>query len=101
MPVGEQLRQHLAVALGALGLEDRPLVPVEPEPPQRVEDLLHVLGRRALAVCIFDPQHERARPLAGPFAGPVGEQPVVQRGAGAADVQRPGRRWSKANSHEN
>ena len=90
--VGEQLLERLAVALRALGLEDRPLVPVELQPAQRIEDLLDVLRRRALAVGIFDPQHERAI-LA------LGQQPVVQRRAGAADVERPGRGWSKANAH--
>src|SRR5579875_2299093 len=50
-----------AVALGALRLEDRALVPVEPEPAQRVDDLLDVLRGGALAIGIFDPQHEHAR----------------------------------------
>ncbi len=80
------------MAVGALGLEDRPLVEVEVQPAQRVEDLLHVLRRGALAVGIFDAQHECAALAAG-------QQPVVQRGAGSADVQRA--RWgrSKSNSH--
>ena len=68
------------MALGALGLEDRAFVPLELEPAQRVEDLLDVLGRRALAVGVLDPQHERA-PLA------AGQEPVVERRAGAADVE--------------
>ena len=56
----EQRLQRLAVALGALGLQDRALVPVELQPAQRVEDLLDVLRRRALAVGVLDPQHELA-----------------------------------------
>ena len=40
----EQLGDPRAVALGALGLAQRPLVPVELEPAQRVEDLGDVLG---------------------------------------------------------
>ena len=58
--VGDQLLERLGVAGGALGLEDRALVPVELQPAQGVEDLLDVLRGRALAVGIFDPQHERA-----------------------------------------
>ena len=60
VPALEQLLERLAVALGALALEDRPLVPVELQPAQRVEDLLDVLRRRALAVGILDAQHELA-----------------------------------------
>ena len=60
MAVGEQLLDDLGVAVGVLGLEDRPLVPVDPEPRERVEDLLDVLGRGALAVGVLDAQHELA-----------------------------------------
>src|SRR5919199_1903240 len=80
------------MALGALRLQDRPLVPLELQPAQGVEDLLDVLGRRALAVGIFDAQHERA-------AGPARQQPVVERGPRAADVQRAGRGRSEAEPH--
>jgi hypothetical protein len=68
----------------ALGLEDRPLVPVELEPAQRIEDLRDVFRRRALAVCIFDTQQETP-------ARAAREQPVKQCRAGATDVQRAGR----------
>jgi hypothetical protein len=88
----EQRLEHLAVALGALGLQDRTLVPVELQPRERIEDLLDVLGRRALAVGVLDAQHELA-------AGVPGEQPVEQRRARAADVQRSRRRWREANPH--
>ena len=57
-----------------------------------LEDLLDVLGRRALAVGIFDAQHEAP-------ACAAGQQPVEQRRAGAADVQRAGRGRSEADSH--
>ena len=68
----------------------------ELQPPQRVEDLLDVLGSRSLAVGIFDAQHERAAlPLLA-----ASQQPVVEGSAGAADVQRASRGWSKANAHE-
>ena len=90
--VVEQPLQHLLVALGARDLADRPLVVVELEPAQGVEDLLDVLRGGALAVGIFDPQHERPAVVSR-------EQPVVQRRAGAADVQRAGRRRSEAKPH--
>ena len=49
---------------------------------ERVEDLLHVLGRGALAVRVLDAQDEGA-------ARAPGRQPVVQCGARPADVKRP------------
>ena len=88
----EELRQNLLMAIGARHLADRALVVVDLQPAQRVEDLLDVLGGGALAVGIFDPQDER------PAVVPR-EQPVVQRRARAADVQRAGRGWSEANPH--
>ena len=88
----EQPLEDLLVAVGAADLRDRALVPVELEPAQRVEDLLDVLGGRPLAVGIFDAQDE------GP-AGVPREEPVVERGPRAADVQRAGRRGSEANPH--
>ncbi len=91
MALVEQPLEHVAVALGAFGLEDRPLVPVELEPAQRVEDLLDVLGRRALAVGVLDAQQQRAILAAG-------EQPVVEGGARAANVQRTGGRGGEADA---
>ena len=49
-------------------LRDRALVPVELEPAQRVEDLLDVLGRRALAVGVLDAQDQRPARARGPSA---------------------------------
>ncbi len=88
----EQSLQRFAMSLAAIGLHDRPLVPVELQPAQRVEDLLDVLRRRALTIGVLDPQHQLA-------AGVSREQPVEQRRARAADVQRAGRRWCEANPH--
>ena len=76
----EQLREHLGVPVGLGGLEDRALVPVEIQPPERIEDLFDVLRGRSLAVGIFDPQHERASLAAR-------EQPVVESGPRPADVE--------------
>ena len=87
MPVGQQLGHDLGVAVGALGLEDRALVVVEVEPLQGIEDLVDVLGRRALPVGIFDAQDEGA-------SLPARQQPVVQRRPRAADVQGPG--WGRS-----
>jgi hypothetical protein len=91
VPAGEQLLDDLAVAVGALGLEDRPLVVVELQPAQGIEDLLDVLGCRALAIGVLDAQDERpARVARG--------QPVVEGRARAADVQRAGRRGGEADA---
>ena len=92
MAAGEQLLDDLAVARGALRLEDRLAVPVDPEPLERLEDLRDVLRRGALAVGVLDPQHQLA-PLA------AGEQPVVEGGAGAADVEGAGGRRGEADAH--
>ena len=79
-------------ALGVLALVDRPLVPVDPQPLERVEDLLDVLRRGALAVRVLDPEHELPVRAAG-------QKPVVQCRARAADVQLAGWRRREANSH--
>ena len=73
-------------------LEDRLAVVVDPEPLERLEDLVDVLLRRALAVGVLDAQDELA-------AAPAGEQPVEQGGAGAADVEGARRRGSEADAH--
>jgi hypothetical protein len=95
-PVGgagvEQLLDDLAVALLARGLHERALVPVQAEPPQRVEDLLDGLGRRALPVGVLDAQQVAAAVVAG-------LQPVEERRPGAADVEVAGGRGSEADAH--
>ena len=74
-------REPLRLEVGAVGAADaRALVPVEPQPAQPVEDAVHHLGRRALDVGVLDAQDEGA-------AVPAREEPVEERGAGAADVQ--------------
>ena len=80
------------VGVAPLGLRDRPLVPVELEPAQRVEDLLDVLGRRALAVGVLDAQDELAALAAR-------EEPVVQCRPRAADVQHARRRRRETYPH--
>ena len=69
----------------------RPLVPVETEPAQAVENAVDHFARRSLGVRVFDAQHERA-------AVPAREEPVEQRRAGAADVQVTRRRRGKTDA---
>ena len=88
----EQRLQRLRVALGALALEDRPLVPVELQPAQRAEDLLDVLRRGALSIGVLDPEDQLATLVAG-------KQPVEQSGARTADVQHACGRRREANPH--
>ena len=67
-------------------------VVVEPEPAQRLEDLLDVLGRRALAVGVLDAQDELAAVAAG-------QEPVVQCRPRSTDVERARRRGSESHTH--
>ena len=85
----DQLCDPLAVTLTALVLAQRPVVPVELQPAQGIQDLLDVLRHGALTVGVLDPQHELP-------ARVPGEKPVVERGAGAADVQGARGRWGEA-----
>ena len=99
-PVGPALGEEAlgmgAVDLGALRLpiagRGRPLVPVEPEPPHRVDDLADVLLGGARAVGVLDPQDEDAAVVAG-------EGPVEERGPGAADVKVAGGARGKADAN--
>ena len=59
-------------------------VPVDPEPAQRVLDLLDRLGDLAARVGVLDPQQALAALLAR-------EQPVEEEGADTADVEEAGR----------
>src|SRR5205085_1026383 len=71
-------------ALEPVELEgDRP-VPLDPEPAQRVLDLLHRLGDLAARVGVLDPEQALAAVAAR-------EEPVEEEGAHPADVQEPGR----------
>jgi hypothetical protein len=82
--VGLPLRhQPLGVGLmppAVLALEERSLVPGDPEPGEAVENDAGVRLGAALAVRVLDPQDEHA-------ARVPGVEPVEQRGAGAADVE--------------
>src|SRR6187549_366450 len=88
IPVSEQLLDGNAVARLALRLEVRlvgaadlgPLVPIEPEPAEAVEDRLQRLGDVALLIGIVDAQQELPAALAR-------EQPIEQRRPDTPDVQ--------------
>src|SRR5581483_8838792 len=80
--------RRLAVAVAALRLPYRPLLPVEAEPPQVVEDRLLAAGHVAGRVGVVDPQQE-----------PVAEAAVRDGGEGVADVQRPGRARRETDAH--
>ena len=85
--------QPLGLAIGTVRPADvGPLVPVEPEPAQVLEDARLGLARRSLGVGVLDAQDERAV-LA------VRQQPVEERRAGVADVQLPGGAGSESYSH--
>jgi hypothetical protein len=88
----EQALQDLLMAIGARDLRDRALVVVDLQPAQRVEDLLDVLGRRALAVGVLDAQDERA-------VLPARDEPVVEGGAGSADVELSRGAGGEADAH--
>ncbi len=85
---GEQLPRHLGMPLGASELMDDFAVPFEPKPFEAVDDCRHRLGGRSHPVGVFDAQPKHPAVMAG-------KQPVEQSGAGAADMQKPGRRRRK------
>ena len=85
--------EALRVAVVALGLAQRTLVPVQPEPFERVEDLRDRLVGGALAVGVLEPQHEL---VLGRLAG---QQPVVECRPRAADVQEARRAGREPQPH--
>ena len=85
---GQQLLGHLAVAGGAGELVDDLAVPVDAEPGEPVEDGVDRRLGGALTVGVLDPQQHLA-------AAAARIEPVEQRGAPAADMQKAGRRRRK------
>ena len=81
--------RNLCVAGGAFELADDIAIVIESQPFHALQDRCRRLGRRAFPIGILDPQQEFAAPT-------TGKQPVEQRGTGTADVQKAGRRRSKA-----
>ena len=98
VPARQQSRGVLPVEVGPLALpvgteraaDVRPLVPIEAEPAQDIDDPLLGSFDIAVAVGVLDAEQEGAVPSLAPGL-PVRQQPVEERGAGAADVQQPGR----------
>jgi hypothetical protein len=83
----------LRIARIALGLAEGTLVPVEPQPVERVEDLLDRLVGRALAVGVLEAQDER---VPGRLAG---QKPVVECRPRPADVEEARRAGSEPQAH--
>ena len=94
--VGVRTYRGAAARTGGTGppraADVRPLVPVEAEPAQILEDALLGLLGRALGVGVLDAEDERAVVAAR-------EQPVEERRARVADVQLAGRAGGEADSH--
>ena len=88
LAIVDQLGRGGAVAFESLGLkvghmrsaDDRPLIPLESEPPQPFEDAADHVGRGAFDVGIFDTKDERA-------AVAPRVEVIEERSARAADVQ--------------
>ena len=70
--------------LGAVELEPRRAVPLDPEPAERALDLLDRLLHLAARVGVLDPQQALA-------AAAAREEPVEEERAHATDVEEPGR----------
>ena len=81
-----------ACRAGALELEHRRLVGIQPQPAQSVEDRLDRGLRGALPVGVLDAQQIAAAMV-------TGEQPVEQRGSRTPDVQITSRRRSKPDDY--
>src|SRR5205823_12343336 len=91
--IGPALREHLArnlgMARGAGELMDDVTIPVEPEPGEPIDDRGHRVGGRAHPVRILDAQPECAALAITLVVARI--EPVEQCGAGAADMEKPGR----------
>ena len=89
----------LALPVGTERATDvRPLVPIEAEPAQDIDDPLLGSFDVAVAVGVLDAKQEGAGLSLTPGL-PVRQQPVEERGAGAADVQQPGRARREPDAH--
>ena len=86
----DQALNGLVVPVAPLRLEHRPDIPVESQPPQRLDDRIDVLIAAQRLISVLHPQHQFA---------PVSpcEQPVEQRCASAPNMQEPGRRRREPN----
>ena len=88
-PFGDEPLRLLPAPLHAVELVRDLSVPVEPEPAERLHDLLRGLGHLAARVRVLDPQAELAALVAG-------IEPVEERRVDSPDVQEPRRARSEA-----
>src|SRR5260221_3429045 len=86
-----EIRAALAFARPRRVRRNRPLVPVEPQPAESLEDYVHRLLCVAGCVGVFYAQNESA-------AGVAGIEPVKQRGTSATDVQKTRRAGGKTDA---
>ena len=87
-----QAFQRILVSFGALGLEHRLTIPVEPEPMQVVHHEPIGAGDHAGPVHVFDAHHHA-------FATGTGREPCAQHGVYVADVHAPRRRGGESSGH--
>ena len=80
-PVGLPVGTVVAAYVGAF-------VPIETEPFQVIDELIFKTRFAAIDISVFDAEHHGAALLAG-------EEPIEKSGAGVANVQMAGWRWSK------
>ena len=90
--LGLKIRPTIAPALLHRIARDWPFIPIQPKPPQAVEDHVDRFARVAGVVRVLHAQDERA-------AGVAGIKPVEQRRTGAADVKIASRAGGKTNSN--
>ena len=83
-----RLLRRRQMALGALALPHRPLVPLDAEPAQVLDDRLLSARDVARGIGVVDPQQE-----------PVAEAAVRDGAQRVADVERPGRARSEPHAH--
>ena len=95
LALGDEARCLDPAPLGAVELEGRGAVPLDPEPGERALDLRDRLRHLAAGVGVLDPQQALA-------AAAAGEEPVEEEGANATDVEEAGRARSHAdaNAHQ-
>ena len=91
LSLGEQPVGELARLVGRVELERHVAVPVDPDPPKRVLDLLDRLGDLTARVRVLDPQ-QALTPLL------TGEQPVEEERSDPSDVEEAGRARSHADA---
>src|SRR5262245_3455563 len=85
---GEQAQSGLTVPRGALRLVNNLPIPIEAKPSKPVENGCDCRLRRALAVGVLDPQQHFAARM-------TGIEPIEERRAGTANMQKSGRRRGK------